>query len=219
MPRSRVCRFSPGLTVREGVRSPTFYKLLFGTLIAYTLMVGTLLHMIPILSSTGLSPVQAAIVAGSLGLTTVLGKVICGLLVNRVPGPSDLGGDAGAAGDHLFRADGAERFRRAAHARGNAARAGAGRPAEDGGLYDDAVFRLRAFGSIFGFITIGLTASSSAGPFLTSYLYDLAHDYHLVLTAGIPLALLGSLVMLSIGGYPDLARTGSGEAAIAGGKA
>jgi hypothetical protein len=67
-------------------------------------------------------------------------------------------------------------------------------------------FGLRAFGSIFGFITIGLTASSGAGPFVASFLFDLTGSYQLLLTIGIPTAILGSLVMLSVGGYPDPAR-------------
>jgi MFS family permease len=67
-------------------------------------------------------------------------------------------------------------------------------------------FGLRAFGSIFGFITIGLTASSGAGPFIASWLFDISHGYQLMLTIGIPAALFGSLVMLSIGHYPELRR-------------
>jgi predicted MFS family arabinose efflux permease len=182
-------------------------------------MVGTLLHMIPILSSSGLSPVGAAIVASSLGLTTVLGKVICGLLVNRVPGHLISAGllvlPVITFSALMVPSDSVVLRTLEVTPLGLAL----------GGQLKMVVymttryFGLRAFGSIFGFITVGLTVSSSGGPFLTSYLYDLAHDYHLVLTAGIPLALVGSLVMLSIGGYPELARTGSGEAAIAGGKA
>jgi hypothetical protein len=79
-------------------------------------------------------------------------------------------------------------------------------------------FGLRAFGSIFGFITIGLTASSGAGPFIAGWLFDISGGYHLMLTIGIPAALLGSLVMLSIGGYPELSgkdTAGAGEPSAA----
>jgi MFS family permease len=194
-----------GMTMREGLRSPVFYKLLFGTLVSYPLMVGTLLHMIPLLSSSGLSREQAAVVAGTLGISTVLGKLICGLLVNRVPGqmlsatmlalpvvtflalmaPSDSMILRTLAVSPLGLALGAQ--------------------LEMVVYLTTRHFGLRAFGSIFGFISVGLTASSGAGPFIAGYLFDISGGYHLMLTIGIPAAIFGSLVMLSIGGYPELA--------------
>jgi hypothetical protein len=56
-----------------------------------------------------------------------------------------------------------------------------------------------------------VTASSGAGPFLASFLYDLSHGYHLMLTIGIPTCIFGSLVMLSIGGYPKTIGKPAGQ--------
>jgi MFS family permease len=207
-----------GLTMQEAIRSPTFYKLLFGTLFSYALMVGTMLHMIPLLSASGLGREQAAVAAGTLGITTVIGKLICGSLVNRVPGHY-LSATVLALAVVTFLAlmvpsDSVILRSLAIAPLGFAL----------GGQLEMVVylttrhFGLRAFGSIFGVITIGLTASSGAGPFIAGWLFDISGGYQLMLTVGIPLALFGSLVMLSIGHYPELADkegAGTGQASAA----
>jgi MFS family permease len=207
-----------GLTMQQAIRTSTFYKLLFGTLISYALMVGTMLHMIPLLSASGLGREQAAIAAGTLGLTTVLGKVICGSLVNRVPGHYLSAGVLALAVVTFLAlmvpSDSVILRSLAIAPLGMAL----------GGQLEMVVylttrhFGLRAFGSIFGFITIGLTASSGAGPFIAGWLFDVSGGYHLMLTIGIPAALFGSLVMLSIGHYPERAEKeapGAGHASAA----
>lgn len=192
-----------GLTMQQAIRTSTFYKLLFGTLFSYALMVGTMLHMIPLLSASGLGREQAAVAAGTLGLTTVIGKLICGSLVNRVPGhylSAAVLATAVITFLALMMPSSSVILRSLAIAPLGFAL---------GGQLEMVVylttrhFGLRAFGSIFGFITIGLTASSGAGPFIAGWLFDISGGYQLVLTIGIPAALFGSLVMLSIGHYPE----------------
>ncbi len=195
-----------GLTMEQAIRTPAFYKLLFGTLISYPLMVGAMLHMIPLLSASGLGREQAAVAAGTLGITTVLGKLVCGSLVNRVPGQI-LSAVMLALAVITFLAlmvpSDSIILRSIALAPLGFAL---------GGQLEMVVylttrhFGLRAFGSIFGVITIGLTAAAGGGPFLASWLFDISGSYRLMLTIGIPLALIGSLVMLWIGGYPELAE-------------
>jgi MFS family permease len=207
-----------GLTMRQAIRSPTFYKLLFGTLIAYALMVGTMLHMIPLLSASGLDREQAAIAAGTLGITTVLGKLVCGSLVNRVPGhylSAAMLALAVVTFLALMLPSDSVILRSLAIAPLGMAL---------GGQLEMVVylttrhFGMRAFGSIFGVITVGLTGASGAGPFIAGWLFDISGGYQLMLTIGIPAALFGSLVMLSIGHYPELVddeAPGAGQAAAA----
>lgn len=204
-----------GLTMQQAIRTSTFYKLLFGTLFSYALMVGTMLHMIPLLSASGLGREQAAIAAGTLGITTVIGKLVCGALVNRVPGHYLSAGVLALAVITflaLMMPSDSVLLRSIAIAPLGFAL---------GGQLEMVVylttrhFGLRAFGSIFGFITIGLTASSGAGPFIAGWLFDISGGYHLMLVIGIPAALFGSLVMLSIGHYPERADEKTAGAAKA----
>jgi predicted MFS family arabinose efflux permease len=154
------------------------------------------------LSASGLDPIAAAFVAFTLGPTTVLGKIICGLLVNRVPGhvlcATMLALPIVTFAALMTPSDSTTLRILEVTPLGIAL----GGQMKMSAYMTTRHFGLRAFGSIYGFIAIGLTASSGAGPFLASYLYDLSHGYHLVLTIGIPACIIGSLVMLSIGGYP-----------------
>jgi len=51
------------------------------------------------------------------------------------------------------------------------------------------------------------TITTGIGPFLAGYLFDLAGDYHLLLMLTIPAAIIGSLILLWIGRYPEDTKT------------
>jgi cyanate permease len=64
-----------------------------------------------------------------------------------------------------------------------------------------------------------MAIASAVGPFLAGQLFDRTHSYTLFLTICIPLALVGGLVVLSLGRYPlfdeAAADPGRGEPATA----
>jgi MFS family permease len=205
-----------GISAREGLRSPSFYKLLFGTTINYTLVIGIMVHMIPITTGSGLSRDVAALVAASLGVTSILGKLICGMLVNRLPGhviiATALALPVVACLMLMTPTDSIALRLVAATFLGVSA----------GGHLKMLIylatrhFGMRAFGTLFGFISSGLTLATGAGPFICSYLFDLTGNYQLVLTLAIPTSLIGSLLMLWVGPYPEDRREDATRAAAAG---
>jgi MFS family permease len=75
-------------------------------------------------------------------------------------------------------------------------------------------FGMLAFGAIFGFIGSAMTIASAVGPVAAGRLFDYSGDYHLLLIGGIPLSIVGALVMLSVGDYPEVreARALAGQA-------
>src|ERR1700728_1210160 len=75
-----------GLSTREALRSPSFWKLAIAIFVSFSLVMGFSIHMLPILTSVGLSRDKAALVAGSYGLFAVVGKFSYGLLATRFPG-------------------------------------------------------------------------------------------------------------------------------------
>jgi MFS family permease len=196
-----------GLTLREGMRSPVFYKLIIASLISYTPVMGIMLHMIPILSSTGLGREQAAAVAGTMGLATLVGKLTCGLLVTRMPGhvlASVVAALPVVTCAMLLTPSDSIALRIV--------------PAAvigfmGGGHIQLMIylvtrhFGMRAFGSIFGFLGSALAIAGGIGPVLASYLFDRTGDYHLALMISMPLLIIGSLALLSIGGYPREAES------------
>jgi MFS family permease len=193
-----------GLSTGEAVQSPTFWKMAGAIFASFSLAMAFSIHMLPILTSTGQSRGTAALIAGSYGLFAVVGKISYGLLVNRfagqlvaaammvlpvasctlllMPNPSvvmcfiaiSLVGVSSGAQLQLL-------------------------------VYlTTRHFGMRAFGTIFGFISSALTIASGVGPVLAGRIYDMTGDYHLLLVAGIPLSIVAGLVMLWVGDYPEV---------------
>lgn len=76
----------PGLTLAEGLRSVTFYKLLIAAgLFAFTTL-GIVVHLVPILRDAGAGPVAAAGTAALVGIFSIVGRLGVGLLLDRFPG-------------------------------------------------------------------------------------------------------------------------------------
>lgn len=76
----------PGVTLREGLRSATFYKLLIAAgLFAFTTL-GIVVHLVPILRDAGADPLAAAGTAALVGVFSIVGRLGVGLLLDRFPG-------------------------------------------------------------------------------------------------------------------------------------
>ncbi|MGP4056279.1 MFS transporter [Mycobacterium sp. 4D054] len=76
----------PGLTLREGLRSATFYKLLLAAgLFAFTTL-GIVVHLVPILRDAGAEPLAAAGTAALVGVFSIAGRLGVGVLLDRFPG-------------------------------------------------------------------------------------------------------------------------------------
>jgi MFS family permease len=64
----------PGLTFREILRRPVFWRLFISQIVFITLVTAILIHMIPILTGKGLSRTTAAYVLGAYGLASIAGR-------------------------------------------------------------------------------------------------------------------------------------------------
>jgi predicted MFS family arabinose efflux permease len=183
--------------------SGTFVKIAIATLLANSLIVGLLVHLVPLLSGTGLVRADALWVAGLAGIAGVAGQLICGALADRLPGnrllafflallivpccmllvrssspawralPVVLFGMAGGAEPHML------------------------------SYLISRHFGLRAFGKIFGALSSVIAVSVGLGPVVAGLIYDRTHAYRLFLLGGIPVALAAALLILSLRAYPD----------------
>jgi predicted MFS family arabinose efflux permease len=73
----------PGMTFREGIGSAAFYKLgIAGMLFAFA-VIGLIMHFIPILQDRGVTRMGAASIAGLVGLSSIVGRLGTGLLLDR----------------------------------------------------------------------------------------------------------------------------------------
>jgi MFS family permease len=204
-----------GVTAQDGLRSPVFYKLLLATLIGNPLVIGMIIHAIPILSTTGLSREQAALAAGSLGLSAILGRMICGVLVTRVPGHILAAAmmllPIGAALMLMTPSESVPLRILALTFAGMSS----GAQMKMSIYLASRHFGMRAFGTLIGFISMIFTVATGAGPFIAGYLFDLTGDYRLMLTLAIPLSVIASMILLWVGRYPDSSEEGVGQAGLA----
>ena len=195
---------STGLSTREALRSPAFWKLGLAVLGSFSLMMAFSIHMLPILTAAGLGREHAALIAGSYGLFAVVGKFSYGLLAARFRGHFI------AAAVVLLPVV-------------SCALLAAPNPSmlacfiaisfvgiSSGGQLQLLVFLTtrhfgqRSFGVIFGFISWSLTIASGVGPLLAGRIFDETGNYQLLLTGGVPLSILASLLLIWVGDYPEV---------------
>jgi MFS family permease len=75
-----------GITLAEGLRSPTLYKLLMAAgLFAFT-AIGVVVHFVPILTDSGATPLSAAGIASLVGIFSIVGRLGTGVLLDKFPG-------------------------------------------------------------------------------------------------------------------------------------
>jgi MFS family permease len=205
-----------GLSTREALHSPAFWKMAVAILASFSLVMAFSIHMLPILTGTGLSRDKAALIAGSYGLFAVVGKFSYGLLANRFPGQFVAAAMVAlpvlSCGLLVMPNPSVAMCLIAISLVG----VSSGAQLQLLVYLTTRHFGMRAFGTIFGFISWSLTIASGVGPILAGRIYDQTGDYRLLLIAGIPLSIGASLLMLWVGDYPEvraarvLARQGAG---------
>jgi predicted MFS family arabinose efflux permease len=193
-----------GLSTREALRTATFWKMAAAILGSFSLMMAFSIHMLPILTSAGLSRDKAALLAGSFGLFAVVGKICYGLLVNRFPGQFIAAAmvvlPVISCGLLMTPNPSAATCLIAISLVG----VSSGAQLQLLVYLTTRHFGMRSFGAIFGFISWSMTIASALGPVLAGRIYDKTGDYRLLLMAGIPLSIVASLVLIWVGDYPEV---------------
>lgn len=199
-------RVQAGLTPREGFASKTFYLLFFASLVAAMTGVAIVLNLVPVLTFTGLTRTQAVAIAGSMGLASIIGRIVGGLLMDRY----DVRRLAIAASliSLLFPAT-------LLFLPGTlwAAYAGVVAYGLTGGMKMNAVVYLtsthlgaRSFGLFYGTISITTTVAMGIGPLIANTIYDQTQSYTPVLWAALPGFLLAAMLFAALGPQPDFSR-------------
>lgn len=76
-----------GLTLTQALRTGAFWTLAFGMLLLITAQSGTIIHLVPMLTDRGLPAVEAAGIAGLMGLAVFVSRVGVGALLDRFQPP------------------------------------------------------------------------------------------------------------------------------------
>jgi MFS family permease len=191
-----------GLDVREAILSVRFFSLGLASLFLMIPITALLVHFIPILASVGLSQGEAAGAATFIGIGSIVGRLTCGMLLDRMSGAL-LG--AGAfllpllVVILLLAFDG-----QVAVALVIAALLGlsVGSEVDVLAYLTSRYFGLRNFGTLFGILVGIQTIAYAIGPPLAGLLYNRDHAYTTFLLGTVPLFVLSALLVARLGRYP-----------------
>lgn len=193
-----------GGDTRDGLRSIRFVKLALSGFILAGVGGGIAINMVPIMISLGASTAGAAGLAGLLGLTSMVGRLSVGILLDRcnaniiaasvalIPIPALLLLLAFPGSPVILIV--------AILALGLAL----------GGELDCLAyltgrhFGLRSFGALFGTIGGGMALSVGIAPVLVSFAFDQTGSYAPVFWVAIPLCLIASALVATLGRFRSL---------------
>jgi len=197
-----------GVGVREGLLSWRFLRLNIAAATMVLVGANSTINFVPIMKSFGHAQMTAAGVAGLAGLSTIVGRMIGGYLLDRINGNVVAGCSVAmpiVSSLLLLLFPGSVEACAAA-----ALILGLGLGAElDAVAYlTTRHFGMRSFGVLFGVVGGTLGMATGVGPTLLNHIYDVTGSYAPALWGFIPLCVLGSTLFFTLGKYRDFGETG-----------
>ncbi len=194
----------PGLDLRPSLLSWKFFRLALAGFLASLVVVSFVTGLVPVLTSFAIDRQSAAYIAGLIGISTLVGRLTGGFLLDRFNG-NIIGGVSMLLPiipcTLLLLFPGSIPIASLAVVVLGLSL----------GVELDAVaylvgrhFGMRNYGTLFGTIAGLLALATGLGPVLLNLVYDATGGYTLVLMAYIPLSLLSAAMFASLGRYPVL---------------
>lgn len=195
-----------GLSLREAVRQPRFWVLFVSVSLVSVAYGGAHVHMAPILAGHGYSTADAAELVGILGVAILVGRLLCGFLLDRYWAPlvtlPMLGLPAVScvllAGEHLSW----NQALLSAALLGLAAGAETDLIAYLAGRY----FGMAHYGRIYGLLYLPFGIGSGISPAAYGAVRDATGSYDLALYTAAVLFVVGAVLLLGMGRYPEARR-------------
>ncbi len=195
-----------GLTTREAMRTAAFYKIGLAAFLFTVAAIGIVPNMIPILSSFEISRGEAAAIAGVAGMSSIIGRLVTGVLLDRF-NPNLIAGTVvllpviscllllGSPGSVPI-----------AMLAAVVIGAALGSEVDVIAFLTAKQFGTLCYGTIFGVMS-GLWAVATAiGPFLVNRSYDITGSYVTAIEVTIPLFFITSLLLFSLGKPRDFGQ-------------
>jgi MFS family permease len=191
----------PGLSVRDALMGSSRFWLLAAPVFLVAMAVnGTIVHVVPLLTDRGLSSTVAASMLGVVGLASIVGRLLCGHLADRLFAPQVAAGffllpcvgicllmiDA----EHLSPLIGIISLGLAL-----------GCEIDMMGYLTTRYFGLRRFGELYGYLFAAFSAGSALGPYLMGVSFDAFRSYNPVLSSFVIALLVASILVSRLGRY------------------
>lgn len=193
----------PGLTIREGMLSRQFIGMAVASLLATIAIVGLTVHFAPIMISHGMASEHAAAAAVTIGITSIIGRLGTGALLDRfngcVIGAISFGFPI-AACIALLTMDGGIFM---AVTVGSIVGLSLGAEIDVVAYLAARYFGLRNYGMLFGTIAGLLSLGGGIGPTFAGLMFDRFGGYDQLVWALIPIFATGAVLVGSLGPYPE----------------
>lgn len=191
-----------GMTLPAAVRTSAFWTIGLAILLLITAQSGVIIHLVPLLTDRGLAPVEAAGIAGTMGASIFLSRVVVGALLDRFSPPmvASLTLLAPVLAAVILALCGADRTALLAVALLLGLAAGA----EIDFLSYFAVrhFGIRAYGRIYGWLFAMFSLGNGLGAPLVGAIYDSAGSYQPALWTAAVLFAGGAALFASLAWQP-----------------
>lgn len=192
-----------GLTAGQARRDPTVIRLGLSALFSTVALTALVVHLVPILTETGITRATAAQLAGLSGLAAFFSKFVNGWLLDTIDGRW-LGwtsaGLTGVACLLLLWTDGSPTVAIAfAIIIGYAM----GAYLQVLIYYTTRYAGMRAYGVIFGVISSALAFGAGVGPMIGSLIYDHLGSYDTLLMGSVATAAVSTLLLYGLAPYPN----------------
>jgi MFS family permease len=191
----------PGLSVREALTgSRRFSQLAIPVFLVATAVNGTVVHIVPLLTDRGISVAFATSMLSAVGLASIVGRLLCGYLADRLFAPRV------AAGFFVLPCIGI--YVLIIGAESGWPLIGAvtlglalGGEIDMIGFLTTRYFGLRRFGELYGYLFAVFAAGSALGPYLMGVAFDAFHSYAPALAGFVVALIIASLLISRLDGY------------------
>jgi MFS family permease len=183
-------------------RSRAFYLLMISGGIVNSSIVSLTVHFVPLLHERGIDGYLAAGIAGSIGVTSIVGRLIAGMLMDRFDGSFIAGIIFALPIVTCVLLAAAPPLAWVALVAALVIGLAFGAEFDILAYLVSRHFGVRQFTTIFGFMFAGFSIFSGVGPPLVGWLADKTGSYHWVLVLLIPFFALAGMLVKASGKYP-----------------
>jgi MFS family permease len=193
----------PGMEPRRALWSGRYVRLSIASIAMVLATVTCVVSLVPILVSLGHKPAAAAAIVGLIGITTVVGRLIGGYLLDRLNANVVAAGTIALPVVAILLLISLPLSLPAVVTAVMILGLSMGAELDAVAYLTTRHFGMRSFGVLYGTIGGFQALATGLGPFLVNGAYDLTGSYRLALWLFIPVCLLGAAMFLSLGPYPD----------------
>ena len=185
------------------MRKPVFWVLLAGFFLFSVSVNGSVAHLVPVLTDRGITSETAALAASMMGVLTLLGRLVTGVLLDRFAGSRVTGIFFAIAAVGVAVLSQAHNVTMGFTGAGLIG-LGMGAEADVMPYLVSRYFGLRSFSEIYGYTFTAYAFAGALGPLVMGWSFDHLHSYSIAL-AGLAAAMFtGAAVLATLPRYPVL---------------